>query len=127
MHLFDKLNISGHIEEAVIHFNQACDTMASNGPIVEVARTLFDSLNKIQTEWLLGQPDQQMGEIKAFQSMILDELQADSRTAFLQSSELQNLVLFEPQIMNHDTLRRVTASGTASGEGASDEVRSLLE
>ena len=74
--------------------------------MVEVSRSLFDALNKIQTEWVLQQNSQTIGEIKAFQTMILKEVGNEGHTTFLKSDEIKNLALFQPPIMNHDTLRR---------------------
>lgn len=103
-----ELKSPGHITEAVVHFNQARDAMDRGSSSVEISRALFVGLNKIQTEWLLHQPhhpDQQIGEVKAFQLMTLG-LPAEARNSLLRSPQLQSLVVFEPQVMNHDTLRR---------------------
>jgi hypothetical protein len=62
----------GHVNEAVIHFNEAKDRMAQGARRTEVARSLLDALNKIQTEWVLHAADDAMGEVKAFETMILD-------------------------------------------------------
>jgi len=96
----------GHIAEAVIHFNAAKDRMGQGSPKTEVSRCLFDALNKIQTEWVLHAANDTIGEVKAFQTMILEGLEARARDEFFNSNELKNLVEFEPRIMNHDTLRR---------------------
>lgn len=97
---------SGHISEAIVHINQARDNHAINRLVVDVARIYFDGLNKLQTEWVLKQQENDVSEIKAFQSMILQGLRSEVRRDFLQSSELRSLVFLEPQIMNHDVLRR---------------------
>jgi gamma-glutamylcyclotransferase (GGCT)/AIG2-like uncharacterized protein YtfP len=73
---------------------------------VDTARTLFDGLNKLQTEWLMSQTDQQLGEVKAFQTMILHGLSSEARDSLLRSAEIQSLVALNPTIMNHDKLRR---------------------
>lgn len=96
----------GHITEAVIHFNEAKDRRDQGSPKTDVSRFLFDALNKIQTEWVLRAPDDTMSEVKAFQTMLLEGLEEGARDWFFNSNELKNLVEFEPQIMNHDTLRR---------------------
>jgi hypothetical protein len=59
--------IPGHVAETLMHINQARDATARNHSIVEVARALFDGLNKIQTEWALDKSDQEIGEVKGFQ------------------------------------------------------------
>jgi gamma-glutamylcyclotransferase (GGCT)/AIG2-like uncharacterized protein YtfP len=100
------LKSSGHITEAVYHFNQAMGGLETGWSMVEVSRSFFDALNKIQTEWRLYESDQEMGEIKAFRSMIMKGLNEESTTNFLQSTELSNFVFFEPQIMNHKILQR---------------------
>jgi hypothetical protein len=98
--------IPGHVAETLMHINQARDATARNHSIVEVARALFDGLNKIQTEWALDKSDQEIGEVKGFQLMVLEGLQSETRSTLLRSGELQSLVSFQPQIMNHDVLRR---------------------
>jgi gamma-glutamylcyclotransferase (GGCT)/AIG2-like uncharacterized protein YtfP len=115
MSLFAGRDTSGHLSEAIVHFNHALDKIDSEASHAEVARALFDGLNKIRTEWLLHQQDQQIcpdqqqqrpGEVKSFQLMILNLLQPEAQSEPLMSSGLRSLVDLEPQIMNHDTLRR---------------------
>lgn len=96
----------GHITEAVIHFNKAIDGLRTGLSMVEVSRSLFDTLNKIQTEWMLSESDLKIREVKAFQTMILKGLDSEGHIKLLDSEEIQKVVSFEPQIMNHDTLRR---------------------
>jgi gamma-glutamylcyclotransferase (GGCT)/AIG2-like uncharacterized protein YtfP len=96
----------GHINEAISHYNHALDRLAGRASKVEVSSYLFHALNKIQTEFMLHEDDQTMGEVKAFQTMILKGFRAGDRAEFLYSEELKRLVLFKTQIMNHDTLRR---------------------
>ena len=80
MSLLDGLtNVGGHVTEALVHFNHALGRSNDHPPKVEVARILFDALNKLQTEWLMSQADQQLGEVKAFQEMILLGLSTDER------------------------------------------------
>jgi gamma-glutamylcyclotransferase (GGCT)/AIG2-like uncharacterized protein YtfP len=106
MSWLNSLQQPGHITEAVIHFNAAKDRMDQWSAKTEVSRCLFDALNKIQTEWVLHAADDTMGEVKAFQTMILEGLEAGARDQFFNSNELKNLVEFEPRIMNYDTRRR---------------------
>jgi len=94
----------GHLVDAIVHFNRARDIVESSA--VEVARTLFDGLNKLQTHWLLYQSAPDMGEVKAFQSMIVESLQPEARSELLRSTELRSVVAFEPKILNHDVLKR---------------------
>lgn len=106
MNWITTLKSSGHITEAIIHFNQAIAGLETGWSMVEVSRSFFDALNKLQTEWVLYESGQEMGEIKNFQTMILKGLDAEGYINFLQSAEIRNFVFFEPQIMNHATLRR---------------------
>lgn len=106
MSWLDSLQRPRHLVEAIIHFNQAKDRIDQEASQTEISRCLFDALNKIQTEWVLRTADDTTGEVKAFQTMILEGLEEESRYLFFKSDELKNLVDFKPQIMNHDTLRR---------------------
>ncbi|MFC1895624.1 hypothetical protein ACFL0Q_03035 [Thermodesulfobacteriota bacterium] len=100
------LKTPGHINEAIIHFNQANDMLKRGVSMVEVSRSLFDALNKIQTEWLLHNDVQNKGEVKAFQRMIVNGIDPETYIEFLKSDEVNSVVEFAPNIMNHDTLRR---------------------
>ena len=91
-----------HLVDAIVHFNRARDITGSS--TVEVTRTLFDGLNKLQTRWLLHRSG--MGEVKTFQSMILDSLHAEARSDLPRSTELRSVVEFTPRILNHDVLNR---------------------
>lgn len=106
MSLLTNLNTMGHLTEALFHFNYALDIASRNTSKVETARTYFDGLNKLQTQWLMSQTDQKMGEVKTFQTMISCGLASDAKDAFLRSPEIQCLVSLSPKIMNHDVLRR---------------------
>jgi len=106
MNLITRLKSLGHITEAVTHFNQAIDSLEAGRSMVDVSRSLFDALNKIQTEWLSYESSPKMGEVKTFQTMILKGFGLEGYINFLQSTEIRNFVFFKPQIMNHDTLRR---------------------
>ncbi len=86
------LESSGHITEAVSHFNQAIGGLETGGSRVEVSRYLFDALNKIQTEWRMLHNQHALGEVKAFQTMILEGLDTEDRIKFLESDEIRNLV-----------------------------------
>jgi gamma-glutamylcyclotransferase (GGCT)/AIG2-like uncharacterized protein YtfP len=106
MSLPGNLTDVGHLTEALIHFNHAADMAVRHASKVEVARTLFDGLNKLQTEWLLSQTDPELREVKAFQSMILLGLSSEAKDTFLQSTQIRCVVALNPKIMNHDVLRR---------------------
>lgn len=106
MSLLDGLTTVGHMTEALFHFNHALGMPNGHPSKVDVARTMFDGLNKLQTEWRMSQADQQLGEVKAFQEMILRGLSSDERDTLLRSAEIQSLVALSPKIMDHDVLRR---------------------
>ena len=93
-----------HLVAAIVHFNRARE-IAENSA-VEVARTLFNGLNKLQTHWLLHRSEPDLREVKAFKAMILDSLQPEARSHLLRSTELRSVVAFEPKILNHDVLNR---------------------
>jgi gamma-glutamylcyclotransferase (GGCT)/AIG2-like uncharacterized protein YtfP len=95
---------SGHVLEAIIHFNEALDRQDYGVSRTEVAGLLFDGLNKLQTEWSADRSGSRLGEVKAFQSMVSERLAPDARDSILRSLELEALVKLEPRIMNHDTL-----------------------
>ena len=106
MNWISSLKKPGHITDAISHFNEAIDRLEDGKPKVEVSGLLFDALNKIQTEWQIHEEYQKEREAKAFQTMISKGLQPESRAELLISSEMRNFVFFEPQIRNHDTLKR---------------------
>jgi gamma-glutamylcyclotransferase (GGCT)/AIG2-like uncharacterized protein YtfP len=106
MSLLDNLTTVGHLTEALIHFNYACEMVVRHASKVEVARTLFDGLNKLQTEWLMSQTDPELGEVKAFQTMIALGLSPEAKDTLLRSAQIQCVVALNPKIMNHDVLRR---------------------
>jgi gamma-glutamylcyclotransferase (GGCT)/AIG2-like uncharacterized protein YtfP len=107
MSILTNRSSAGHLAEAAVHFNRAVEALAAGRPNVDIARALFDGLNKVQSEWRLGQPPgETLGEVKAFTSMILSELQPEAREVFLCSPELQVLTELQPQIMDHSVLNR---------------------
>jgi len=106
MSWISNLKSSGHITEALYHFNQAMAHIDSGQNFVEVARSLFNTMNKIQTEWILHQTESIDGEVNSFKTMINKTLAAKNLSSFLGSQEVRDLVFFEPLIMDHNTLRR---------------------
>lgn len=104
--LLDSLTTVGHTAEALVHFNHALGMASRHESKVDVARTLFNGLNKLQTEWLMSQADQQLGEVKAFQTMISLGLSSEASGTLLRSAEIRALVTLNPRIMDHDVLRR---------------------
>ena len=106
MNLLTNQTATGHIAQAINHFNYAQELKDRTSSKVEVARSMFDGLNKLQTEWFMYQPEPRIGEIKAFQAMILQGLKSAVRNDFLRSKQIQNLVLLDPKIMDHSILGR---------------------
>jgi gamma-glutamylcyclotransferase (GGCT)/AIG2-like uncharacterized protein YtfP len=97
----------GHLVEALTHFNSARDGIEQGRPKTEIAQLMFHCLNKIQTGWMIDQPNRDdKGEVATFTEMILEGISGNSRNDFLLTLEVKSLVDLEPQIMNHETLRR---------------------
>jgi gamma-glutamylcyclotransferase (GGCT)/AIG2-like uncharacterized protein YtfP len=106
MNILSNKDNLGHLAEALNHFNHAAVLQGNGTSILEVARTLADGLNKIQSEWFVARPELKLGEVAKFQETILEGLDFQARTIFLKSSQLRFLVELQPQIMNHDILQR---------------------
>jgi hypothetical protein len=95
---------TGHLTDAACHFNRSLDLQSTGASYVDVSRSLFDALNKVQTEWVRRDCAQRPGEVKGFQMLVTNELDATGRSDILRSDELRDFVRLEPQVMNHDTL-----------------------
>ena len=106
MNWISKLNTPGHISQAINNFNNAIDDLKNKRSVVEVSRYLFDAMNNVQTELAIFEQNQDWREVQNFQKMFLSSFDDKDLKKLLNSSELNNLISFEPQIMNHDTLRR---------------------
>lgn len=106
MNWIEGLETPGHIIEAINHYNTAIEGLRNDSSAVSIARSLFDALNKIQTEWVIHKKEQDRGEVSAFKQMILDSLSENDQDKLLQSEELKEFIFLKPQIMNHRTLRR---------------------
>jgi gamma-glutamylcyclotransferase (GGCT)/AIG2-like uncharacterized protein YtfP len=77
--------------------------------MVEVSRSLFDSMNNIQTAWgtyKIDTGDNELHDTKDFPSMIVETVKEDDQICLLQSEQIKDFIFLEPQIMNHDLLRR---------------------
>src|SRR5271165_4465546 len=97
MSFLSKLSSLGHLQEALIHFNGALDKRAANDSNVDVARALFDGLDKLQSEWTaLNQLSGKPKERKLFGLMFEDLLNADARRVLLKSEEMRTLAELEP-------------------------------
>jgi gamma-glutamylcyclotransferase (GGCT)/AIG2-like uncharacterized protein YtfP len=96
----------GHIAQSLDHVNEALDAIEQNRSKTYVAERLFDGLNKLQTEWMINQTDQELHEVRALIGMIIDGIPSDVRNELFQCQELKALIDLQPPIMNHYTLRR---------------------
>jgi gamma-glutamylcyclotransferase (GGCT)/AIG2-like uncharacterized protein YtfP len=96
----------GHTAESLDHINEALDALEQSRSKTYIAERLFDGLNKLQTEWMINQPDQNLNEVRAFIEMILNGVPSTVRNHLLRSQELEALINLQPPIMNHYTLRR---------------------
>ncbi len=94
----------GYVRHILRHVNSA--RTASGYGNITVCRNLFDALNQAWTAFSdyqerRGEPDNQ-----SFRRLLSEGMPDNHVREFLQSRELQDLVEFEPHIMNHDVLRR---------------------
>ena len=96
----------GHIAQSLDHVNEALDAIEQSRSKTYVAERLFDGLNKLQTEWMINQTDQELHEVRAFIGMIIDGIPSNVRNELFQRQELKALIDLQPPIMNHYTLRR---------------------
>ena len=103
MTFFSTASTSGHVGDAVEHYNIALSMEKRAVSPVLVANALTDSLNKIQTEWRVLH-NQRRGERKNFRKMVEDHLQDCAREAFLKSQAVQHLIDLEPPIEDQDKL-----------------------
>jgi gamma-glutamylcyclotransferase (GGCT)/AIG2-like uncharacterized protein YtfP len=118
-----------HLQEALIHFNAALDGRAAGHSSVDVARALFDGLNKLQTEWAFLNPiSNSPGEVTLCELMFLDLLKADARSDLLQSHEMGALFDLQPPIVSrtvHENL--VTASGESQGSESPESEERVVQ
>lgn len=105
MNWIGNLKDAGHIAEALSHYNKAESKISLNDSAVEISNIFSNALNKIQTEWMITFNYQIIGEVKNFQTMIIESLDDKAKDLLLKSQELKDLVYLEPKIMSHKTLR----------------------
>ena len=105
MSIITGLSVAGHLTEAIFHFNGALDQIDAGSGYVEIARSLYDCLNKLQTEWVHYHPGTE-GEIAGFTKMVLGAVSLDEQIRLLRSTELQKLSALDPPILNHKTLTK---------------------
>lgn len=89
MSWFSPLRYPGHITEAVFHFNEAKHRIDRQPSQTEVARSLSDALNKIQTEFFLDEPNRPNGEVARFQTLIVRGLDPKGRDRLIDGDELK--------------------------------------
>ena len=94
----------GHLQEILAHINH---TRASSiYKKTELCRYLFDALNKTWTAFNDFQGELGRADIRSFRQLLIEGMPNQYIEEFIESKELQDLVNFEPLIMNHNTLRR---------------------
>src|SRR3990172_8794843 len=94
----------GNIQEVLAHINYV-----RTYPIwkkTEICERLFMALNKTWTAFNDYQKELGRADIKSFTKLLTEGILDSYVEEFFKSEELQDLVEFEPHIMNHDTLRR---------------------
>lgn len=106
MSWISKLESQGQITVALTHYNQAMTQIHTEQSFVEIARLLFNAMNKIQNEWVSTQTVFFDGDGKAFQTMIGEALSSMDSSCFISSEEVSKLVYFEPLIMDHKVLTK---------------------
>ena len=98
--------VSGHALEAIAHFNHMLDRRELGDSLTEQSRLLFDSLNKLQTDRLAGRAGPRLGEVAGFESLVQDAFGTRDPNELASHRDVLALVELQPQILNHDTLRR---------------------
>ena len=140
MNWISKLDSPGHIGSAVNTYNYSIEKLNKSEyfqPLmVDVSRSLFDSMNNIQTAWRTYKIDtgdnEKGGEISDFQSMIIETINKDEYIDLLQSKQIKDFIFLEPRIQNHKYL---TSHGYKPGQGikpklekkATEEHRKLVD
>jgi len=94
----------GYLQEILAHINYT-----RTSPIyrkTELCRYLFDALNKMWTAFNDFQGKLERADIPSFRQLLIEGIPNKYIEEFIEGKELQDLVNFEPPIMNHNTLRR---------------------
>lgn len=97
-------NMFGHLQEILAHINHV--RVSSLPKKTETCEYLFKALNKTWTAFNDFQGEVGRADIPSFTQLLIEGMPDSYIEEFIESKELQNLVEFEPHIMNHDTLRR---------------------
>ena len=90
-----------HLEDAVSHINDARRLKRKNASAVSIANSYFNALNKIQTSIprSLAEDGRSVGEVRAFQNMILDCLK--DRPDELSAECISRLAGLDPMVLSH--------------------------
>ena len=94
----------GYLQEILAHINYT--RTSSIYKKTGLCRYLFDALNKTWTAFNDFQGELGRADIQSFTQLLIEGIPNKYIEEFVESKELQDLVNFEPQIMNHNTLRR---------------------
>ena len=97
-------NMLGHLQEILAHINHTRTSFIYKK--TELCRYLFDALNKTWTAFNDLQGELGRADIRSFRQLLIEGMPNQYIEEFIESKELQDLVNFEPLIMNHNTLRR---------------------
>jgi len=97
-------NMLRHLQEILAHINHV--RISSLPKKTETCEYLFKALNKTWTAFNDFQGEVGRADIPSFTQLLIEGMPDSYIEEFIESKELQNLVEFEPHIMNHDTLRR---------------------
>ncbi len=96
----------GHLQEILAHINYTRTPPIYKKKKTELCRYLFDALNKSWTAFNDFQGELGKADIQSFRQLLIGGIPNKYIEKFIESKELQDLVNFEPLIMNHNTLRR---------------------
>lgn len=94
---------SGHLTEALFHFNEARDLDESNSSSTRIAEVLFHGLNKLQTGLIHHAATT---PVAGFVDLVESVASSKVGQERLIGNELRTLARLEPRVMNHDVLRR---------------------
>ena len=94
----------GYLQEILAHINYT--RTSSIYKKTELCRYLFHALNKTWNAFNDFQRELGRADIQSFRQLLIEGITNKYIEEFIESKELQDLVNFEPPIMNHNTLRR---------------------
>jgi len=94
----------GYLQEILAHINYV--RTSSIAKKTEICERLCMALNKTWTAFNDFQGELGRADIKSLTHLLIEGMPDSYIEEFIESRELQNLVEFEPHIMNHDILRR---------------------